>query len=173
MVQIRERDLCARDLFNITEAIAASARTQFGCVLINDRADIAASVGSGVHLTTRSLSVDIIRQSFPPDMLVGVSTHTFEEAKKAELGGADFVVFGPVFETASKKEFGEPVGLEALNRVARDLTIPVIGLGGIKATNFREALDAGASGLAGISMFTDAPNVGALVAKIKQSSVRQ
>jgi thiamine-phosphate pyrophosphorylase len=169
MVQIRERDLHARDLLTVTEAIAESARGQLACVLVNDRADIAASTRSGVHLTTRSLSVEVIRAAFPADMLVGVSTHTSEEAKSAQRGGADFVVFGPVFETASKKEFGEPVGLEALRQVANELSIPVVALGGIKATNFRDALAAGASGIAGISMFSAAPDLSALVTAIKES----
>ena len=172
MVQIRERDLRPRDLLNITATIAEAARKESACVLVNDRADIAASAGAGVHLTTRSLGVEVIRESFATDMLVGVSTHTFEEGKAAESGGADFIVFGPVFETGSKKEFGEPVGLEALHRVASDLTIPVLALGGIKATNFQEALDAGASGIAGISMFTEAADLGALMAEIKNGRVR-
>jgi thiamine-phosphate pyrophosphorylase len=171
MVQIRERDLSPRDLLVVTEAIAESARGELACVLVNDRADIAASTGSGVHLTTRSLSVEVIRGAFPSDLLIGVSTHTSEEAKSAQLGGADFVVFGPVFETASKKEFGEPVGLDALRQVANESSIPVVALGGIKATNFRDALDAGASGVAGISMFTEAPDLRALVATIKESRI--
>ena len=86
---------------------------------------------------------------------------------RAEQGGADFVVFGPVFETSSKKEYGEPVGVVALHEVASRLTIPVLALGGINLSNFREALDAGAAGVAGISMFIEAQNLGGLVATIK------
>jgi thiamine-phosphate pyrophosphorylase len=104
-------------------------------------------------------------------MLVGVSTHTFEEARAAQRGGADFVVFGPVFETVSKKDYGEPVGLEALHQVATCLTIPVVALGGIKPSNFREALDVGAAGVAGISMFTEAQDLNTLVAAIKGRGV--
>jgi thiamine-phosphate pyrophosphorylase len=72
-----------------------------------------------------------------------------------------------VFETASKKEYGEPVGVEALHQVATRLSIPVLALGGIKLSNFREALDAGAAGVAGISMFTKTQDLGGLVATIK------
>lgn len=171
MVQIRERDLTPRDLYFVTEAIAKSARKYGVRVLVNDRADIAASAGSGVHLTTRSLPVAVVREAFSPDMLVGVSTHSIEEARAAQLGGADFVVFGPIFETASKKDYGEPVGIEALHRVATDLAIPVLALGGIKPSNFREALEAGASGVAGISIFTEAQDLGTLVASIKDRGV--
>jgi thiamine-phosphate pyrophosphorylase len=171
MVQIRERDLSAREVLVTAEAIAQSARKTSARLLVNDRADIAASAGSGVHLTTRSLAVEVVRAAFAPDMLAGVSTHTLAEARAAQQGGADFVVFGPVFETVSKKDYGDPVGLEALHRVATCLTIPVVALGGIKLCNFGEALDAGAAGVAGISMFTEAQDLGALVATIKGHNI--
>ncbi len=167
MVQIRERDLSARDLLFVTESIAQSAHNTSTRVLVNDRADIAASAGAGVHLTTRSLAVEVVRAGFGPDTLVGVSTHSFDDVRAAEQGGADFVVFGPVFETSSKKEYGEPVGVEALHEVASRLSIPVLALGGINLSNFREALDAGAAGVAGISMFIETQDLGGLVATIK------
>jgi thiamine-phosphate pyrophosphorylase len=167
MVQIRERDLEARDVLIVTEALAEAAHRHCAGLLVNDRVDIAAAAGSGVHLTTRSLPVEVVRGTCPPTMLVGMSTHTLEEAAAAQQGGADFVVFGPVFETVSKREYGEPVGLKALRQVASHLAIPVLALGGIKESNFREALDAGASGVAGISMFTEAQDLGCLVAMIK------
>ena len=168
MVQIRERDLPARDVLFVTESIAESAHRTSARVLVNDRADIAASAGAGVHLTTRSLTVEVVRAGFGPDMLVGVSTHSFDDVRAAEQGGADFVVFGPVFVTASKKkEYGEPVGVEALRQVATRSSIPVLALGGIKVSNFREALDAGAAGVAGISMFIEAQDLAGLVATIK------
>src|SRR3989442_7488629 len=136
MVQVRERDLSARDVFQLTEAISTAIRGTETRVLINDRADIAACAGAGVHLTTRSLTAGVVRKAFGHDLLVGVSTHTIDEAEAAERDGADFVVFGPVFETASKKEYGEPVGLEALGRAAARLRIPVLALGGINISNF-------------------------------------
>jgi thiamine-phosphate pyrophosphorylase len=175
MVQIRERDLPARDLYYLTDAVTERLRGSGARVMVNDRADIAACTGAGVHLTTRSLTAEVVRAAFGPDILLGVSTHNQEEAEAAERGGADFIVFGPVFETASKAEYGDPVGLAALRRVATRLNIPVIALGGVKPTNFREALDAGAAGVAGISMFVEAfvespvesQDLGGLVSTIK------
>ena len=171
MVQIRERDLPARDTFFITEATAKSSRGTRAHVLVNDRVDIAESAGAGVHLTTRSLTVEVVRAVFGPHLLIGVSTHTFEEASAAERGGADFAVFGPVFETPSKREYGSPVGIEALRQVTTSLTIPVLALGGIDLTNFRDALKAGAAGVAGISMFAEAKDLGDIVAAIKDYGV--
>lgn len=171
MVQIRERDLLARDVLFVTESTAKSVRRNGARILVNDRADIAASAGAGVHLTTRSLAVEVVRAAFGPHMLIGVSTHTFEEARLADEGGADFVVFGPVFETATKKEYGEPVGVEVLHQVATRMTIPVLALGGIRLSNFREALDAGAAGVAGISLFSEAQDLRSLVATIKGHGV--
>lgn len=167
MIQIRERDLTARKLFTLTESIIDALRPYKTRVLVNDRSDIAAVLGAGVHLTTRSMKVETIREAFGAEMLAGVSTHSLEEAKAAERGGADFIVFGPVFETESKKAYGPPVGLDNLEKVCRALTIPVLALGGIKITNFQLALDRGAAGIAAISLFTDADDLRSLVAMIK------
>jgi thiamine-phosphate pyrophosphorylase len=170
MVQIRERDVTARALYDLTEAVTRPARTAGASILINDRADIAASTGAGVHLTTRSLTAEVVRATLGPDLLIGVSTHSLEEAEAAERDGADFAVFGPVFETASKQEYGEPVGLDQLRRVTSSLSIPVLALGGIKLSNYREALNAGAAGVAGISMFAETHDLNKLVATIKGRS---
>jgi len=170
MVQIRERDLAARDLYYLTKAVIERLRGSSTLVLVNDRADIAASAGAGVHLTTRSLTAEVVRAAFGANLLIGVSTHNQQEAEAAERGGADFIVFGPVFETASKQEYGEPVGAAALHRLATSSSIPIIALGGINRSNCKEALDAGAAGVAGISMFTQSVHsqgLGELVSNIR------
>lgn len=169
MAQIRERDLSARDLFLLARRVTRSARRHKARLLINDRADVAASAGAGVHLTTRSMRADAVRRAFGSEMLIGVSTHSMGEALEAESGGADFIVFGPVFETASKKIYGPPVGLAALGEVASRLKIPVLALGGINLDNFKSALDRGARGVAAISMFADAKDLKAVVQKIKKA----
>ena len=171
MVQVRERDLPARDIAYLSEAVTKSARLAGARVLVNDRADIAACVADGVHLTTRSLTAEAVRRAFGPELLIGVSTHNLEEALAAERGGADFVVFGPVFETASKAAYGEPVGVEALAQTAARLNIPVLALGGITLSNFQQTLDAGAAGVAGISIFAEATDLAHLVSTIKHRDV--
>ena len=170
MIQIRERDLPARDLISLTEHIVRLARPRDSSVLVNDRADVAAATGAGVHLTTKSMRPETIRSAFGSDILIGASTHSLEEAMAAERGGADFVVFGPVFETGSKKIYGPPVGLDALGEVTVHLNIPVLALGGIKLSNFDQALDRGAAGIAAISLFTEAEDLGSVVQAIKGRS---
>jgi thiamine-phosphate pyrophosphorylase len=169
LIQLRERDLSAREVLAIADAIAANAEQAGTSLLINDRADVAACAGAGVHLTTRSMPAAAVRRAFGDRMLIGASTHNLDEARAAESGGADFIVFGPVFETESKKAYGPPVGLAALREVAERLTIPVIALGGIKPDNLDDALGAGAAGVAAISMFVEADDLRGLVQQIKMS----
>jgi thiamine-phosphate pyrophosphorylase len=171
MLQIRERDLTARDLFSISEATVQRARSTDVRVLVNDRADIAQCAGAGVHLTTRSLDAEVVRRAFGPEMIIGASTHNVEEVMDAEDGGADFVVFGPVFETASKLRYGPPVGVAALRTASRRAGIPVLALGGITLLNVRQALEAGAAGIAAISLFAGAVDLEAVVRIIKGSGV--
>jgi thiamine-phosphate pyrophosphorylase len=163
MVQIREKDLSARALMELTEQIASISRRFGAALLINDRADIAACAAAGVHLTTNSIRAHVIRRTFGPDMLIGASTHSLEELQEAQSGGADFVVFGPVFKTKGK----QPVGLGALQEASRLAQIPVLALGGVNLNNFSEALAAGARGIAGISIFTEAEDLSDLVGAIK------
>lgn len=155
MVQIREKSLHARQLFELAKLASEITKRSTTKLLINDRADIALAAGAdGVHLTSRSLPVSVIRQNFPSDFIVGVSTHSLESALVAKNDGADFVVFGPVFETASKIKYGAPQGTDKLASVVRALDgFPVYALGGINLENYHVTIDAGAAGIAGISMF--------------------
>ena len=157
-VQLREKNLPARTLYELTARCAAITEGTQTRLLVNDRADIARAAGAdGVHLSTRSLEAPVVRRAFGEAFLMGVSTHTFEEARAARDGGADFAVFGPVFDTPSKNPYGSPVGLEALRASAQTLKpFPLIALGGVTLENAAAALLAGASGLAAIRALGDA-----------------
>ena len=153
-IQIREKDLSARDLCELARrivALAAGRRTQ---ILVNDRADIALAAGAqGMHLPANSVAPQTLRGIVPPGFLIGTSTHSVEEVRAAESEGADFVVFGPVFPTASKERYGPPQGIERLGEAVRAVTIPVLALGGVTEANAGECRAAGAAGIAGISLF--------------------
>ncbi len=167
LIQVRERDLCARDQFAVASKAVKTAEGFGARVLVNDRADLALAAGAGVHLTTRSIGPAVVRKAFGSRLLVGASTHSLAEAERAEREGADFVVFGPVFETESKLAYGPPVGTRALSETVSKLSIPVLALGGIKLSNFQQAIDAGAAGIAAISLFTSADDLEKTVRAIK------
>lgn len=160
-IQIREKDLEERALaelvrFAVSEAGAAGAR-----VLVNDRLDVAVAAGTGgVHLGENSLPLEAVmewrRSAARKDFLVGRSCHSLLSARAAALGGADYVIFGPVFATPSKAAFGAPQGLERLREVCAAVEIPVIAIGGVNAANARECVAAGAAGIAAIRLFQDA-----------------
>jgi len=161
LVQIREKALTARALFELAARAASLARGSETRVVLNDRADIARAAGcDGVHLTTRSLEAGVVRRAFGEEFLIGVSAHTLGEARAASEGGADFAVFGPVFDTPSKRAYGPPVGLEALGEAASALSpFPLVALGGVDETNAGECFEAGAEGVAAIRLFANGQNL--------------
>jgi thiamine-phosphate pyrophosphorylase len=157
LIQIREKTLSARVLFELSERAVELAVGTSTRIIVNDRADIAAGAGAaGVHLTTRSIDTATIRKTFGEDFLIGASTHSLEEARAARDGGSDFAVFGPIFETSSKLEYGPPLGVAALSDAVPQLApFPLLALGGVSLENAHECLRAGAKGIAGISLFAD------------------
>jgi thiamine-phosphate pyrophosphorylase len=139
------------------ELATAAARITEGSatrLLINDRSDIAVTSGAaGVHLTSSSLPTAVVRQAFGDEFVIGVSVHSLEEATVARDSGADFAVFGPVFDTASKREYGPALGVPALARVTSELEpFPILAIGGVSLINVGECLAAGARGVAAITM---------------------
>jgi thiamine-phosphate pyrophosphorylase len=157
LVQIREKSLTARVLYELTTRAAAIAKGGTTRLLVNDRFDVARAAGvEGVHLTSRSLPTRVVRSICGEEFLIGGSTHSLDEALNARAEGADFVVFGPVFETPSKQIYGAPHGLEKLREVTNALRgFPVLAIGGINLDNAAECIRAGASGIAGISLFNE------------------
>lgn len=150
-IQLREKDLTTRELLDIAHEMRELTARYNAKLFINDRADIAMSVNAdGVHLGQWSMPVYAVRKIID-DKLIGVSTHSLEEATIAEKDGADFITFGPIYETPSKLKYGKPVGVNALKEVAEKVTIPIFGIGGIKADNINEVISSGAYGVALIS----------------------
>lgn len=161
LIQLREKKLPAKTLYELALRSAEITRGTDTRLLVNDRADIArAARADGVHLATRSIEASVIRRTFGARFLIGVSTHSLAEAQKARDDGADFAVFGPIFDTASKRIYGPPVGIERLGEAAATLSpFPIIALGGITLENAAYALGAGASGIAAIRLLFDAQNL--------------
>ncbi|HEY7783132.1 MAG TPA: thiamine phosphate synthase [Pyrinomonadaceae bacterium] len=157
LLQLREKNLLDKVLYELSLLARSITKGTQTRLLINDRADIArAAEADGVHLTSRSLPVKVVRDMFGPDFLIGVSTHSALEVVQAAAGGADFAVFGPVFETESKLKYGEPQGLDKLRAVTQQTPdFPVLALGGVNLDNASDCNRAGAAGIAAISLLND------------------
>jgi thiamine-phosphate pyrophosphorylase len=189
-IQIREKDLSGRECSSLArEAVRLVADSSLGGaakvpaasgthaareqgsarIVVNDRLDVAlAAQAGGVHLGEKSLPpeearrlVKLLRRE--QDFLIGVSCHSLEAARAAERGGADYLFLGPAFATPSKAAYGAPQGLKRLAEVCQAITIPVLAIGGITLENAADCLSAGASGIAAIRLFQDAPDIVAVV----------
>jgi thiamine-phosphate pyrophosphorylase len=164
LIQIREKDMSAKALDAFTREAVRCARPHGACVLVNDRLDVAIAAGAdGVHLRVSSIPVrearGLAEKKGRTDFLIGASTHSIAEARLAEDGGADFIVCGPVYDPTSKQAYGPPLGLELFAEICGMMNIPVLALGGINLSNYREPLRRGAAGVAAISLFADVDNL--------------
>jgi thiamine-phosphate pyrophosphorylase len=151
-VQVREKDLGAADLALLCRRLRGLTLDTRALLVVNDRVDVALAVGAdAVQRTSTSLPVKDIRALVDRRLRIGASVHSLPEALEAEVNGADWVVFGPVYETPSKRVYGPPQGLDKLARVATSVRIPVVAIGGITPERVREVKRAGARGVAVVS----------------------
>lgn len=148
-VQVREKDLSAAELAALCRRVREPTRERGALLIVNDRADVALAVGAdAVQRTHTSLTVAEIRAVVDKRLRIGASTHSRDDALTAEAEDADWVVFGPVYDTPSKRRYGAPQGLRALESVAAAVRIPVIAIGGITPDRVAEVRRAGAHGVA-------------------------
>jgi thiamine-phosphate pyrophosphorylase len=165
-IQIREKDLPARELLDLARQAVQMTDDRRGKtsqpvrVMVNDRFDVALAAGAhGVHLGQASLVAgDVVRWcragNARTDFAIGVSCHSLQEALSAENAKVDYIFFGPIFETPSKKEFGAPQGIQKLAEVCRTVPrIDLIAIGGVNAENAASCIRSGAAGIAAIRMF--------------------
>lgn len=156
-VQLREKDLPVRDLLKLARRFRELTRRHSAMLFINDRVDVAIAAGAdGVHLGVNSMPPATAREAAKKagagkKFMIGVSTHSLNEAQAAQKAGADFITFGPVFDTPSKRQYGAPLGVSRLREAVRAVRIPVFAIGGIKADNVADVISAGAGGVALIS----------------------
>jgi thiamine-phosphate diphosphorylase len=147
-VQYRDKEKSRREIYK--EAIRLRRLTKkFNAVfIVNDYADIALAVDAdGVHLGQDDLPIREARRIMGKDKIIGISTHSLEQAKEAEKEGADYIGFGPIFHTTTK-DAGIPKGADMLKEIKRHVQIPVVAIGGINLENLKSVLDAGVDAVA-------------------------
>lgn len=154
-IQIREKDLDARSLARLVEE--ALRRCGAARIIVNSRADVALACGAaGLHLPAGSPPPSRWRILCPPGFLIGVSCHSVDEVLEAERAGADYALLAPIFSPLSKHDPRPPLGLDELRRACSAARIPVLALGGVTAARVPLCLEAGAAGIAGITLFQSA-----------------
>lgn len=147
-IQLREKNLPLDKLFSLALVLRQMTERYKARLIINDRLDIALMVDAdGVHLPEAGLPANEVKARYP-HLLVGVSCHSLESARRAQENGADYITFSPVFDTPSKREYGPPQGLEKLREVSRAVFIPVLALGGVNLNNLPEVQRTEAHGIA-------------------------
>lgn len=170
-IQIREKDLSARELLALAGRAIAVTRQEANTharIMVNDRLDVAIAAGAaGVHLGGDSIPVAEAVQwcragNATPDFMVGASCHDVQEAIAVERAGGNYIFFGPIYETPAKMKFGAPQGINKLAEVCRSVQIPVLAIGGIDQENTGTCLRAGAAGIAAIRLFQQPPDAASL-----------
>lgn len=168
-VQLRAKGLPVRDFLDLALRIAERLEGTGVPLIVNDRVDIALACGAaGAHLGQEDLPVPEARKILGAKRIIGVSVNTLEEAREAEKRGADYVGLGPVFPTSTKETTLAVIGAGGVAAVKRALKIPVVGIGGISASNAHDVVKAGADGIAVISAILGAPDARRAAAELRK-----
>ena len=166
IMQLRLKDTPGRDFLAAARAIAEMCRKRGATLIVNDRVDIAILAGAnGVHLGQTDLPLDAARRIIGNDRMIGISTHNVEQARAAEVGGADYVGFGPMYPGGLRNN-AVGKGLDQLRAIRAAVKIPIVAIGGISEARVAETLAAGADAVAIITDVVKAPDVGAKVRSI-------
>jgi thiamine-phosphate pyrophosphorylase len=147
-VQFRGKESSRRDIYGEAVRLKKLTRDYNAVLIINDFLDIAVCVGAdGVHLGQDDLPLKEARKIAGKNKIIGISTHSLKQAREAEKNGADYIGFGPVF-TTSTKDAGKPKGIEMLHEVKKQVSIPVVAIGGIDLENISSVLQTGIDAVA-------------------------
>jgi len=148
-VQLRVKDGTVKELYDAALKLRDIVRGAGALFIVNDSVEVAMAAGAdGVHVGQGDMPAAAVRKVVGPDMIIGVSTHSVEEAVAAQEDGADYVGFGPVFPTTSKPDADTVKGPEAIKEIKAAVKIPVVAIGGIDTDNVRDVVSAGADAAA-------------------------
>jgi thiamine-phosphate pyrophosphorylase len=172
LVQFREKDLPGRELYERARQFRDRTQEAGALLIVDDRVDIALAVDAdGVHLGEFDLPIEEARR-VAPELIIGASSHNLEEALAAQHAGAGYVNIGPIFATQTKSVSTGVVGPEMIERIAPHLTIPWTTMGGIKRHNIDQVLQRGAKRIAVVTAVTEADDVRAAAAELRETIVR-
>lgn len=158
-----------RDKYQECREIRELTRKYGAVFIVNDHVDLALAVGAdGVHIGQEDLPIEIVSHLAGDEMLIGVSTHSAEEAEDAVRRGADYIGAGPIFPTETKENAGEPAGLGYLEYLARNIDIPFVAIGGITEENIIDVYRAGARCISLVSEIVGAEDIGVKVASLRR-----
>lgn len=170
LIQYREKDKHSGEKLRECQVIREMTRKAGALFLVNDDVAVAQAVDAdGVHVGQDDLPVPVVRRLIGPDKIIGLSTHCPEQARAAVEAGADYIGVGPIFATKTKKDVCAPVGLEYLEWVAANLTIPFVVIGGIKARNIAEVIRRGASCVAMITEIVGHQDIAGQIRILRQA----
>lgn len=169
IIQYREKDKKALQKYNECVKIRKLTKEAGVTFIVNDDVDIAILVkADGVHLGQDDLPPEKVREMVGHEMIIGLSTHSAQQAQDAVKRGVDYIGVGPIYRTFTKKDVCEPVGLEYLDYVVKNIDIPFVAIGGIKESNMHEVRSRGARCIAMVTEIVGAENIEAKIANIKR-----
>lgn len=173
-IQLRDKTSTKREILEKARMLRELTKRYNVPFIVNDHVDIALAVDAdGVHLGQDDLPLKEARKMIG-DKIIGISTHSIEQARKAEEEGADYIGVGPIFPTQTKEDVVEPVTLSYLREVVKEISIPFVPIGGIKLHNVDEVLDAGARSVCVVSEVVGSSDVkGVCEAFIKKIKARE
>ncbi|MDR2820641.1 MAG: thiamine phosphate synthase [Desulfovibrio sp.] len=170
ILQYREKKLKAGQMLEECRVLRRLTREAGACFIVNDHVDIALLVGAdGVHVGQEDLPVAEVRRLVGPEMLIGLSTHSPEQAQAAAVAGADYIGVGPIFPTQTKEDVVAPVGFSYLDWAAKNSALPFVAIGGIKEHNIGEVARHGARCCALVSELVGAGDIAARVASVRRA----
>ena len=165
MIQLREKEWPSGRILPLARTLRAACAAAGAAFIVNDRVDLAVAVSAdGVHLGQDDLPARAARPLLRPGMILGISTHSVEQARAAQADGADYVAVGSMFATTSKTDF-QLVGPDLVRKLRGEIRVPLVGIGGITPDNVAEVIAAGADGVAVISAVCAAPDPRAAAAR--------
>ncbi len=160
MLQLREKDVCSRDFYQIALKLKELVNSCNVPLIINDRLDIALAIDAdGLHIGQEDLPLEVARKLLGPGKILGYSVSNTAEAEYGEKNGADYLGAGPVYPTGSKLDTVDPIGIDGIKVIKESVSIPVVAIGGVGPANAAEVKKSGVDGISVISAILGSPQV--------------